>query len=282
MQYTNNSVNKANNHTVRYVKHTTNLANVNPKPKCFKCDKEGHIAKHCRSNPLGQHKHNKQLVPKHSFKFSRSASVNEVMEEDLNPILNVTAPNGQSLGTIDYKTMTQYFDNMGWIDSIDIFSGLQVSGKIQVDNVHTQKKIQAFTNVAMCPTNKEGKGTAQSKVFKCKLDSVAGTNVMSLKTYREVNPSEFDGEGNCVSSFNNDMTILKGYTGTTIKQHGVRGINCFWDRIHFQTSISYCGYRKSYTAWFANNEKNGIIYRLQVGECGDSRHSCRVQEPSQV
>ena len=30
-----------------------------PKPKCFKCNKEGHIAKHCRSNPQGQDKHNK-------------------------------------------------------------------------------------------------------------------------------------------------------------------------------------------------------------------------------
>ena len=49
---------------------------------------------------------------------------------------------------------------------------------------------------------------------------------MSLKTYREVNTSEFDGEGNCASGFNNVMTTLKGYTGTTIKQHGVRGINC--------------------------------------------------------
>ena len=117
--------------------------------------------------------------------------MNEVVEEDPNPILNVTAPNDQSLGTIDYKTMNQYFDNMAWIDSIDIFSGLQV--------------------------------------FKCKLYSGAGANVMSLKTYREVNASEFDGEGNCVPGFNNDMTILKGYTGTTIKQHGVRGINCFWD-----------------------------------------------------
>ena len=63
----NNSVNKVNNHTVRNAKQTTNLANVNLKPKCFKCDKEGHIAKHCRSNPQGQHKLNKQLVPKHSF-----------------------------------------------------------------------------------------------------------------------------------------------------------------------------------------------------------------------
>ena len=81
--------------------------------------------------------------------------------------------------------MNQYFDNMAWIDSIDIFSGLQVSEKIQVDNVHTQNKIQAFTNVAVCPTNKEGKVTAQPKVFKCKLDSGAGANLMSLKTYRE-------------------------------------------------------------------------------------------------
>ena len=40
----------------------------------------------------------------------------------------------------------------------------------------------------MCPTNKEGKVTAQPKVFECKLDSGAGANVMSLKTYREVTP----------------------------------------------------------------------------------------------
>ena len=57
----------------------------------------------------------------------------------------------------------------------------------------------------------------------------AGANVMSLRTYREVNPSEFDGEGNCFSGFKIDMTILKVYIGTTIKQHGVRGINCFQD-----------------------------------------------------
>ena len=83
---------------------------------------------------------------------------------------------------------------------------------------------------------------------------------------------------NCVSGFNNDMTILKGYTGTTNQ--------AAWSQRHqlllgwktFQTFISYCRYRRSYTAWFANNEKNGIIYRPQVGECGDSRHSCRVQE----
>ena len=134
----------------------------------------------------------------------------------------------------------------------------------------------------MCPTNKEGKVTAQPKVFKCKLDSGAGANVMSLKTYREVNPSEFDGQGNCVSGFNNDMTILKGYTGTTIKQHGGQRHQLLLGWKTFQTSISYCRYRRSYTAWFANNEKNGIIYRPQVGECGDSRHSCRVQEPGQV
>ena len=91
--------------------------------------------------------------------------------------------------------LNQYFDNMAQIDSIDIFSGLQVSEKIQVDNVHTRKKIQAFINVAMCPTNKEGKVTAQPKVFKCKLDSGAGVNLMSFKTYREVKPSEFDGQG---------------------------------------------------------------------------------------
>ena len=66
--------------------------------------------------------------------------MNEVVEEDPNPILNVTAPNGQNLGTIDYKTMNQYFDNMAWIDSIDVFSGPQVSEKIQLDNVHTQRK----------------------------------------------------------------------------------------------------------------------------------------------
>ena len=68
-----------------------------------------------------------------------------------------------------------------------------------------------------------------SQQFKCKIDSGAGANVMSVDDYKKVNPSVFDEAGNSLVGFSNDKTTLKAYGGKTIQQYGVRALNCQWD-----------------------------------------------------
>ena len=81
----------------------------------------------------------------------------------------------------------------------------------------------------MYPTSVQGKNTGPAKQVKCKIDSGAGTNVMSLDDYKKVNPSEFDEAGNSLVGFSNEKTTLKVYGGKTIQQYGFRVINCQWD-----------------------------------------------------
>ena len=78
------------------------------------------------------------------------------------------------------------------------------------------------------------------------------------------------------------MTILKGYTGTTIKQHGVRGINCFWDGKPFRLLFHIVDIEGHNLLGLPTMIKMGFFTDHKFGECGDSRHSCRVQEPGQV
>ena len=70
----------------------------------------------------------------------------------------------------------------------------------------------------------QGKNTGPAKQVKCKTDSGAGANVMSLDDYTKVNPSEFDEAGNSLVGFSNDRTTLKAYGGKTIQQYGVRAL----------------------------------------------------------
>ena len=119
------------------------------------------------------------------------------------------------------------FEGIAWTDSIDIFPDTSgninsQSKDVQVDNVYQKQKSQAFTFVNMYPTNLQGKNTGPAQQFKCKIDSGAGANLMSLDDYKKVNPSEFDEAGNSLAGFSNDKTTLKAYGGKTIQQYGVK------------------------------------------------------------
>ena len=70
------------------------------------------------------------------------------------------------------------------------------SKDIQVDNVYQKQKSQAFTFINIYPTRLQGKNTGPAQQVKCKIDSGAGANVMSLDDYKKVNHSEFDEAGN--------------------------------------------------------------------------------------
>ena len=81
----------------------------------------------------------------------------------------------------------------------------------------------------MYPTSLQGKNAGSAKQVKCKIDSGAGANVMSLDDSKKVNPSEFDEAGNSLVGFSNDRTTsLKAYSGKTIQQYSVRLLNCQW------------------------------------------------------
>ena len=110
------------------------------------------------------------------------------------------------------------FEGIAWTDSIDIFP--DTSGNINshskdvwVDNVYQKQKSQAFTFINIYQTSLQGKNTGPAQQFKCKIDTGAGANVMSLDDYKEVNPSEFDDAGNSLVGFSNDRTTLKAYGG---------------------------------------------------------------------
>ena len=74
-----------------------------------------------------------------------------------------------------------------------------------------KSKTQAITRIKMYPTSKEGKVTGHAQEIKCKLDTGAGANVMSLKDYKRIKPSEFGSSDNSVVGFQDDQTTLKGY-----------------------------------------------------------------------
>ena len=85
------------------------------------------------------------------------------------------------------------FDSIAWTDSIDIFpntSGNIISHTkdVQVDNVYQKQKSQAFTFVNMYPASLQGKNTGPAQHFKCKIDSGAGANVISLDDYKKLIP----------------------------------------------------------------------------------------------
>ena len=51
------------------------------------------------------------------------------------------------------------------------------------------------TTILMYPSDDKGKVTGRPKGMRSKLDTGAGTNIMSLSTYKSINPSDFDKEG---------------------------------------------------------------------------------------
>ena len=86
------------------------------------------------------------------------------------------------------------FEAIAWTDSIDILPDTSgsinsQSKDVQVDNVYQKQKIQAFTFINMYPTNLQGRNIGPAKQVKCKIDSGAGANLMSLDDYKKVNPS---------------------------------------------------------------------------------------------
>ena len=115
-------------------------------------------------------------------------------------------------------TENKIFEGIAWTDSTDIFPDTSGntnnhSRDVQVDNVYQKQKSQAITYINIYPTSLQGKNTGPAQQFKCKIDSGAGANVLSLDDYKKANPSEFDEAGNSLVVLSKDRTTLKAYGG---------------------------------------------------------------------
>ena len=118
--------------------------------------------------------------------------------------------------------------------------------------------------------------------FKCRIDSGSGANVMSLDDYKKVNPSEFDEVGNSLVGFSNDRTTLKAYGQKTIKQYGVRALNCQWDN-KLMTNIWYCRGQRTHIARITNIKENGAVPETLQGLHRAHRHTSNTtKQPGQV
>ena len=57
-----------------------------------------------------------------------------------------------------------------------------------MDNFYQKQKSQVFTYVNIYPTSLQGRNIGQARQVKCKTDSGAGANVMSLGDHKRWNP----------------------------------------------------------------------------------------------
>ena len=87
----------------------------------------------------------------------------------------------------------------------------------------------------MFPTDRKGNCTDLTKQVKYKVNCGTMANIMPLSIFKVLNPSEFDKDGNSISGFNRDMTILSAYGNRPIQQHRVGMINFIFNKKYFKT-----------------------------------------------
>ena len=189
--------------------------------KCKKCSKIGYFAKVCRSKDVNnsQYRSNNK-----SARFSDTRKVHMVTED------------GEIQGTVDLNTAMERLEDViscEFVGTIDVFVDENTSsipkGNLDLCTVCKPKRHKTFTRVRMYPTDTSGTTTGKPIEKKCKLDTGASVNVMSLAAYKLINPSEFNKDNKPKGKFGQDRTTLIGYSGNVIKQYGTRLIKAFWN-----------------------------------------------------
>ena len=90
------------------------------------------------------------------------------------------------IGLADYGSIDDNSDNVSWIDSIDVTydpATQQVTCGPRVTvihNIHQREGSQALTRKSMCPEITNGKINGPPIEVKCKTDTGAGANIMSI------------------------------------------------------------------------------------------------------
>ena len=141
------------------------------------------------------------------------------------------------------------------IDSIE-FSLDPDTGKLKYNSKHSNVEInqvlqaktwkEAETTILMYPSDDKGKITGRPKGMKSKLDTRAGANIMSLSTYKSINPSDFDKEGNPTGNFQRSSTGLKSFGGRQIQQYGIKNHKVCLGQETVFTKLSHCRCRRTH------------------------------------
>ena len=97
------------------------------------------------------------------------------------------------IGVADYGTIDDSFDNIAWIDSIDVTydpATQQVTfgtPMTAIHNIQQRERLQAFTRIRMCPEDTNGKINGPPIEVKCKIDT--GLGVMPIYVFRKLSSS---------------------------------------------------------------------------------------------
>ena len=124
---------------------------------------------------------------------------------------------GNQIGITDYDSVNQSFQELNYaiIDSIEfsLDPGREKqkynskNSNVEINQVlHAKTWKEAETTILMYPSDDKGKITGRPKGMRSKLDTGAGANIMSLSTYKSINPSEFDRDGNPTGNFQRAST----------------------------------------------------------------------------
>ena len=113
------------------------------------------------------------------------------------------------IGLSDFGTIDDNFDNVQWMDSIEVSynpATNQSTYKARphiaaIHNIQQRQKFQAFTIVGMLPEDTKGKITGPAIEIKCKIDTGAAANVMPISTFRKLCLAMFYANGNALDKF---------------------------------------------------------------------------------
>ena len=199
----------------------------------------GHFSKVCqrRQHGAAQGPTQRGFIPKQKPSRFGGKQVHEIENDNL----YIVDSAGNQIGITDYDSVTQAFQELNYavIDLIE-FSLDPGTGKLKYNCKHSNVEInqvlraktwkEAETTIVMYPSDDKGKVTGRPKGMRSRLDTDAGANIMSLSTYKSINPSDVDKDGNPIGNFQRASTGLKSFRGRQIQQYGIKTIKCVWDK----------------------------------------------------
>ena len=124
------------------------------------------------------------------------------------------------IGVADYGKIDDSFNNAAWTKPIAVIynpASQQVTYGSTTTAIHTiqqKERSQAFTRISMYPEDTNDKVNGPPIEVKCKIDTGAGANDMSLYVFRKLCQAMFVSSGKTLKKLDADWTTLTAYGGS--------------------------------------------------------------------